>query len=85
MIEGEYYLHENGKLIYKPHGGVQQDSTFVKKVWAANNIGQTPEDFTHWLKECAKLGAKTSEIERLASHNNLSHYVPTWRDKVFGE
>ena len=83
MIEGEYYLHENGSLIYKPHGGVDHTSAFVKRVWTANLIGRTPHDFTEWLKEAFNAGAKQDEIERVANHNNLHKYVSNWKDIVF--
>ena len=83
MIEGEYYLHENGSLIYKPHGGVDCTSALVKRVWAANIIGRTPNDFVEWLKEAFESGAKREDVERIANHNNLQRYVDNWIDIVF--
>jgi hypothetical protein len=83
MIQGEYYLHENGSLIYKPHGGVQLNSSFVKRVWDARIIGRTPHEFVEWLKEAFNAGAKRSEVERCANHNSLSQYVSDWEQKVF--
>ena len=34
---GQYYLHKNGSMIYKPMGDVDVESTFVKMVWKAKN------------------------------------------------
>ncbi|MCO7020932.1 hypothetical protein [Vibrio paracholerae] len=85
MVQGEYYLHENGSLIYKPHGGVEANSTFVKRVWDATLIGRTPQEFVGWLKEAFNAGAKRTEIERCANANNLSQYVSDWEKKVFNE
>ncbi|WP_441258046.1 hypothetical protein ACS18Q_17000 [Vibrio sp. Vf1514] len=85
MVQGEYYLHENGSLIYKPHGGVQANSSFVKRVWDATLIGRTPHEFVGWLKEAFNAGAKRTEIERCANANNLSQYVSDWEKKVFNE
>ena len=83
MIDGEYYLHENGSLIYKPHGGVDYSSTFVKRVWAANLIGRTPHDFVEWLKEAFDAGANREDVERFANHNSLHKYVSDWKEVVF--
>lgn len=83
MVQGEYYLHENGSLIYKPHGGVDQSSSFVKRVWNAASIGKTPDVYVAWLKEAFNLGAKRSEIERCANANHLYKYVPGWERTVF--
>lgn len=83
--EAEYYLHENGSLIFKPHGGVQCNSSFVKRVWNANFIGRTPDEFVSWLKEAFEAGAKKEEVERCANYNKLDNYVSDWRVKVFGE
>lgn len=85
MIQGEYYLHENGSLIYKPHGGVDFTSPFVKRVWDARHIGQTPKDFVEWLKEAFLAGAKKEDVMRVANHNQLSNYVSNWESLVFNE
>ncbi|MPW32013.1 hypothetical protein F9L16_24010 [Agarivorans sp. B2Z047] len=83
MLQGEYYLHENGSLIYKPHGGVDVTSTFVKRCWAVSELGQTPRTFMFWLIDAFEAGATRAEIERVAAANNLDNYTPNWRDEVF--
>lgn len=83
-MEGEYYLHENGSLIYKPHGGVQRESAFVRRVWAVVEIAQTPDAFVEFLAEARSAGAREPEIVRLADHNKLDEYRPDWRQFVFG-
>ncbi|TGZ35344.1 hypothetical protein EQ875_01625 [Photobacterium damselae subsp. damselae] len=84
MLEGEYYLHENGSLIYKPHGDVDATSSFVKRVWDVRYIGRTPQEFVEWLTEAYKAGANKEDIERVANANNLHDYVDHWDKKVFG-
>ena len=81
---GEYYLHENGKLIYKPHGGVDFMSPFVKGLWPTSIIAKTPYTFTTFLFQARQKGAKEEEIHRLANHNKLSDFVPDWEIRVFG-
>lgn len=83
MDYGEYYLHENGSLIYKPCGGVDLTSTFVKRLWSVNDFNKTPQDFTQWLKEAHAAGANKEEILRVANHNDLYRFVPNWEDLVF--
>lgn len=85
MIQGEYYLHQNGSLIYKPHAGVDCSSSFVKRVWDARYIGRTPGEFVEWLKEAFLAGAKKQDVMRVANHNQLSNYVPDWESLVFSE
>lgn len=79
---GEYYLHENGSLIYKPHGGVDQSSTLVRRVWSADLIGQTPDTFIEFLAQAWAAGAFKTEIYRIANHNQLSTYRPHWEHEV---
>lgn len=81
---GEYYLHENGKLIYKPNGGVDFMSAFVKGLWPVSIIGKSPHTFTTFLYQARQKGAKREEINRLAEHNKLSDFVPDWEHRVFG-
>ena len=84
---GGYYLHANGKLIYKPHGLEQRDideSDLVVKYWKNANIGTSPTAFIAFLKEAVQLGAMSSEIARLADHNQLTEYYPIWHSVVFG-
>lgn len=83
MVQGEYYLHENGSLIYKPHGGVDQSSTFVKRVWDARSIGTSQYVFVSFLKEAYKAGANKEDIQRMADKNSLSLYAPGWEEKVY--
>jgi len=81
---GDYYLHENGDLIYKPRGVPDaKESPCVKKVWVANAIGKSPKTFVMFLAEAFKLGAKKSEILRLAEHNRLDRFYPGWRAIIF--
>lgn len=83
MDYGEYYLHENGSLIYKPCGGIDCTSTFVKRVWSVNEFKQTPHTFIEWLKEAHKAGAHKEDVLRVANHNQLHNYEPNWEDLVF--
>jgi len=83
MRTDQYYLHENGNLIYKPNGGVQADSAFVRKVWQVSHISQTPHDFVSFLCVARGLGANKDDIFRLANKNNLSDFVSDWERKVF--
>ena len=84
-MQGQYYLHTNGELIYKPNGGVERDSDFVVRVWVEADIGQTPQAFTRFLREARESGAKTERINELANKNKLELFVPSWREQVFGE
>lgn len=82
--QGEYYLHENGKLIYKPGGDVDVMSSFVKGLWPVAVIGKSPHAFATFLYQARQKGAKEEEIHRLANHNKLSDFVPDWEIRVFG-
>ncbi|UPR37600.1 hypothetical protein H9K57_08295 [Vibrio parahaemolyticus] len=46
----QYYLHTNGRIIFKPHGGVDATSDFVVEVWNGSDIGKSPVDFTYFFK-----------------------------------
>ncbi|EHJ9981298.1 hypothetical protein KB976_000318 [Vibrio parahaemolyticus] len=81
----QYYLHTNGRIIFKPHGGVDATSDFVVEVWNGSDIGKSPVDFTYFLKEAWKLGADQSEIYRLAEHNDLDSFMSGWRDIIFDD
>ncbi|GLT13865.1 hypothetical protein [Vibrio algivorus] len=83
MDYGEYYLHENGSLIYKPSGGIDCTSTFVKRVWSVSEFKQTPHTFVEWLKEAHIAGANKEDVIRVANHNHLSNYVSNWESLVF--
>lgn len=89
MLEGCYYLHENGSLICKPNGDVDLTSTFVKRCWPCAHIGASPDTFVAFLEQAAKLGANKKDIDRLAEHNNISKYREDWNSKwyteIFGE
>lgn len=82
MIQGEYYLHENGELIYKPHGGVERDSDFVIRVWSVPEITSSPRSFCHWLRKAFLLGAKKSRVIELGEKNKLDKYIPDWKEIV---
>ncbi|MHC6528843.1 hypothetical protein [Vibrio proteolyticus] len=82
--QGEYYLHENGSLIYKPHGGVDPTSAFVKGVWAPSDFGRTPAGLVEWFCEVYALGANRKDIERFANSNSLESHYPGWSREVFG-
>jgi len=84
---GQYYLHRNGLLIYKPHSGVEKDAHLggvVIEVWGVNEVKETPSAFVAFLREAKHLGAKTAEIERLAAQNKLAEYIPGWRELLGG-
>lgn len=76
---GQYYLHQNGTLIYKAAGGVDGTSCFVKQLWQVKDISKTPQMFADFLNEAKERGAKESEIVRLAKYNNLAAYINNWR------
>lgn len=82
---GQYYLHSNGSLIYKPHGGVERDAHlggFVVEVWKVDTVKYCPDTFLVFLSQAKHFGAKESEIERLAAQNKLSEYFPDWRNRL---
>lgn len=73
--QSQYYLHDNGELIYKPHGGVDSSSPFVRGVWSAWSFQQSAFHFLKFLLQAKCLGASASEIRRLHDFNNLSIYI----------
>lgn len=83
-MQGYYYLHTNGSLIYKPRGQVADfvDSDFVKKWWPSRTIGVTPQAFLEFLQEAKGLGAKETEIQRLHDYNNLASFIPSAKEKL---
>jgi hypothetical protein len=81
--QSEYYLHENGSVIYKPHGGVDSDSCLVKKVWNANFLTQGPHVYLDWLKELHALGANTKDLTRLWTAQDMDKWVPEEQAAVF--
>jgi hypothetical protein len=83
MMLGEYYLHENGSLIYKPHGDVDTTSTFVKRVWAVSSFCESPQAFIQWLEDARQSGTNKEDIERVAIANSLDEFIPDWREQVF--
>jgi hypothetical protein len=82
LVEGQYYLHENGSLIYKPGGGVDSSSSFVRKMWYVSEISQSPKLFFSFLRDAYSSGAKKEEIIRLAEHNQLDKYIPNWDELI---
>lgn len=79
---GQYYLHVNGSLIYKPHGGVEP-STFVRRIWNVPDFGRSPDEFVAWLKEAFEAGANKSDIERLAEASHLEKFIFCWEFTVY--
>ena len=74
--QSQYYLHANGMVIYKPHGGVDHSSDFVVQIWNANHIARDPASYSNWLLDLFKLGAPMSEIRRLAEAQKLLEFMP---------
>lgn len=74
--KGEFYLHENGDLIYKPQGGVDAESPFVKKIWFEENVSETPETFFDFLQEAMDAGARHSRVESIAKHSGILEFKP---------
>ena len=84
ILKGEYYLHENRDVIYKPHGIDDPDSPFVVRIWQVAAIGKTPLDYTLWLLELNFLGVNEKRIRELAALNHLHEFVQNWDYIVFG-
>ena len=80
MIQGYFYLHVNGDLIYKNNPDAItdiRDSDFCRSVWVYNG-----ERATAWqiLVEALSLGAKQKRIEELAKkwgcdNKDAKHYA----------
>lgn len=83
LLTSEYYLHTNGSVIHKPHGGVDRNSDFVRKVWTALQIGKTPQCYCNWLVELIELGVSVKRVTELAKAQDLDRYVPNWQAIVF--
>ena len=69
MIDGYYYLHENGSLIYKQNfGGVVadlRDSDLVVAFWGFD-LGSRQSTWS-FLVEALSIGAKKERVNELAS------------------
>lgn len=79
-MNGYYYLHTNGDLIYKPHGEVcdLRDSDFVRAFWPIDT-GNRASGWT-LLVEALSLGANKDRINELAdkwgcSDKDAEHYA----------
>ena len=73
----QYYLHQNGKVIYKPHGGVDFSSPFVMHIWHAIDFAKGgPQSYVKWLGELKRLGALQSEIDRLYKEAGVEDFIP---------
>lgn len=79
-MDGLYYLHTNGELIYRPHGDVadMRDSDFVRTFWSINPSDR--ESAWTLLVEAAALGAKPERIKNLAekwrcTDEDAKHYA----------
>lgn len=81
-LDGEYYLHTNGNLIFKPNGGVDSDSDSVRAKWLLSEITIGPRSFLEWLHEVYTLGAKVKEIRRVAQASGLPELYRNWEDEV---
>lgn len=74
MINGYYYLHDNGELIYKPNSedvvADLRDSDLVKMFWAMDMTSR----LCCWsfLIEALAIGAKKSRVEELAKKWNMT-------------
>lgn len=83
IVNGQYYLHTNGDLIYKRHGGVVvEPGGFVVQVWEMSYWASDPEKFTHFLRNAFKAGARVDRIVQIACLNNLDHWYPYWRECI---
>ena len=81
MSDAQYYLHTNGNIIYKPHGGVDPSSDFVAKAWRLDTISTTPDAFANFLLDCARLGADHDHIRYLINYNHLFDFAPNRRQE----
>lgn len=72
----EYYLHTNGSLIYKMLGVNDPDSSFIVKIWNANEVTRSPTAFINFLKEALDLGASKKECLRLYEHSHVDSFIP---------
>lgn len=79
---GEYYLHTNGKLIWKTFPIDDRDSTFIVKIWSGDEISVSPQTYLAFLVEAKALGALDTEIINLAERQNLSTYIEDWIEKI---
>ena len=72
MNRGQYYLHTNSNLIYKPHGGVELDSPFVRKVWPCDTMDRA----SAWtiVLEALALGCRLERAKDLAKKWNLTKF-----------
>ena len=74
--EACYYLHENGSLIFKPHGGVEvEPGGFVRHVWSYGTVSKSPKNFTAFLVDALNRGAARDRVVKLAEHAELTRFV----------
>jgi hypothetical protein len=69
-MNGYYYLHENGDLIWKKLKPEQEAGSFVKKVWAVDETDRG----CAWIIaiEALALGARKERIQELATKWGLT-------------
>lgn len=82
MSNDQYYLHENGDMIYKPHGGVDVTSNFVKRLWESYEFRPSGSHFLNMLKEAHSLGARKDRLYEMAKSVKLEQFVSDWEDRV---
>lgn len=71
MIDGWYYLHKNGDLIYKKYKFKPEfDSSFVKGIWPIDIQNRA----TLWtmLLESAYRGARKERLQEIMQKNNCT-------------
>lgn len=76
MVEGWYYLHINGELIYKRNidNGIladMQESDFVRAIWSVDSTDR--ENAWNILVEALSLGAKQEKVRELALKWNCNN------------
>ena len=74
--EACYYLHEDGSLIFKPHGEVEvEPGGFVRHVWSFETIAKSPKNFTAFLVDALNRGANRDRVVKLAEKAGLAEFV----------
>lgn len=65
-MDGYYYLHTNGSIIYKRFNPSADDSDFVRRVWPID--GSSRECAWKIVLESLALGASLERVKELAGH-----------------
>ncbi len=82
-MTAQYYLHTNGEMIYKPHGGVDYTSDFVKHVWEESEFAPTPFAYVKMMTQAYQLGANPERLHEMAERTQLRNYIEKWEEVVF--